>query len=271
MDHEREDGRDMRPKKQFGQNFLTSEGALSAIVSAGDVGAGDLVIEIGPGKGALTAYLLEKGARVIAIEKDRDLIQPLTERFSKEIESGKLYIIERDVLDANISETVGEKDYKLIANIPYNITGQILRKFLEADHQPKTAVLLVQKEVAERIVAKDGKESILSVSVKTYASPKIILNVKAGSFFPKPKVDSAVIKLDSISKSFFAGFREDGFFRLIKAGFAQKRKMLMGNLGSLYSSDALASAFDRCGIARTARAEDVTLDAWQRLAAELEE
>lgn len=270
MDEKQEEAGKIRPKKRFGQNFLTSQGALRAITEAGDVKKGDLVLEIGPGKGALTAELLAKGAIVIATEKDRELIGPLQETFAEQIATGQLTVTEGDILDLDVKTTVRGRKYKLIANIPYYITGQIIRKFLETEHQPGLAVLLVQKEVAERIVAKESKESILSISVKAYAKPRIALTVKAGSFFPKPKVDSAVLVLHDISRSFFKGFDERAFFALVRAGFAQKRKLLLGNLAVLHDKRSLESAFDAAGIPRTSRAEDVGLERFAALARALQ-
>ncbi len=191
-------------KKSLGQNFLNSDGALDAIIKAGRVVKGDTVLEIGPGKGALTKRLLNAGANVIAVEKDDRLIPLLEELFSKEIKSKKLTLIHGDVLDLDVnSYLLSVTSYKLIANIPYYITGEIVRKFLSGNFQPSLMVVLVQKEVAERITTKDQKESILSISVKAYGEPKYIQTVKAGSFFPPPKVDSAILLIDNISKDKF--------------------------------------------------------------------
>lgn len=231
-------------KKSLGQNFLTSTKALSDIISAADVQAGDEVLEIGPGRGVLTTELLKKGARVTAIEKDTVLAGLLKELFVKEIEKGQLKVIEGDVLEFDLlayQATLKKNPYKLIANIPYYITGQIFRMFLEGrledahqvhQVQPISMTILVQKEVAERVVARDKKESILSMSVKVYGTPRIVSVVKRGSFNPAPNVDSAILHISGISKSFFTSHSidEKTFFEVLKASFAHKRKIISKNL-----------------------------------------
>ncbi|MFM2357428.1 MAG: dimethyladenosine transferase, rRNA (adenine1518-N6/adenine1519-N6)-dimethyltransferase, partial [Candidatus Parcubacteria bacterium] len=183
----------IQPKKSLGQNFLRSKKALQAIVEAGHITEQDTVLEIGPGEGVLTEKLLEKAGQVVIIEKDHRLIPLLQEKFSKEITSGKLKLIPGDVLDITIEEYIPTATaYKLIANIPYYITGEILRTFLEKQKQPEKIVLLVQKEVADRIMARDKKESILSLSVKIYGDPKREMVVNRESFKPVPNVDSAI-------------------------------------------------------------------------------
>ena len=164
----------------------------------------DVILEIGPGKGKLTERLLENSEHVIAIEKDNELFEFLKEKFSAQIKNGSLVLIHDNILNFNASAYgLAPSAYKIIANIPYNITGAILKKFLTADRQPERMVLLVQKEVAERIVARDGKESILSISVKAYGEPKMVMKVPARYFSPAPKVDSAVIAINNISRKNF--------------------------------------------------------------------
>jgi len=242
-------------KKSLGQNFLNSPHALVAIINAGQVTKNDQVLEIGPGRGALTKALLATGAHVTAIEKDETLAEGLKVKFSGEIDTKQLEIITGDVLDY----VPPKSGYKLIANIPYYLTGQIIRQFLETKNQPTLAVLMLQKEVAERIVARDSKESILSISVKAYGTPKYIKTVPAGAFIPKPNVDSAILLIDNISKNFFTNFSEEKFFELVKKGFAQKRKMLRSNLPD---GKNLLTA---CQLKETARAEDLKLDDWSEL------
>jgi len=253
----------IKAKKSLGQNFLNSDGALDAIIKAGRVVKGDTVLEIGPGKGALTKRLLNAGANVIAIEKDDRLIPVLEELFVKEIKSKQLILIHGDILEFNPSiYGLQTTDYKLIANIPYYITGEITRKFLSRDFQPSLMVVLVQKEVAERIISKDKKESILSISVKTYGEPKYIQTVKAGCFFPPPKVDSAILLIDNISKKNFKNTQqEQKFFEIVKTGFAHKRKTLSSNLKKLIPKEKLASI----GIKENERAENISLKQWLEL------
>ena len=251
-----------KAKKSLGQNFLKSEQALRTMCEAGSVTHDDIVVEIGPGKGALTIKLLEKSGKVIAIEKDRDLVDFLKEKFSAEIQEKKLVLIEGDCLEFSPQE-YGLKPhmYKLIANIPYNITGAIFRKFLEEDIQPKTMVLLVQKEVAKRIVASDKKESILSLSVKVYGTPKYILKVPKRFFSPAPKVDSAIVAITDISRDHFkTRATEQAFFKLIHAGFAHKRKVLRKNLEEIASKENIADMFGTLTLPTAIRAEDTTLE-----------
>ncbi len=261
----------MYAKKSLGQHFLHSEKALKSIRDAADPTALDLILEIGPGKGALTDHLLPLVGKIIAVEKDDQFFIDLQEKYKKEIENEKINFIHGDILEFDPSTLKFYKDhtYKLVANIPYNITGAIIRKFLSADYQPELMVLLVQKEVAERIVAKNKKESILSISVKAYGNPKYIETVKAGSFNPPPKVDSAIISIDNISKDFFEGFSEKDFFDLLHAGFGSKRKKLSGNLTKLFPKTKITEVFGNLGIDDNTRAEDVSIDTWKKITSNL--
>lgn len=260
-----------KAKKSLGQNFLKSQSALRAMITAGDVNKNDTILEIGPGKGALTEKLLEQGAKVIAIEKDKDLVLFLQEKFTKELKNKKLVLIEEDILNIDITTHPLLSDkYKLIANIPYNITGAIFKKFLSSDNHPNTMVLLVQKEVAERIVARnnknggtDGKESILSISVKAYGKAVYITKVSKKYFSPSPKVDSAIIQITDISKRNFKNYKqEELFFKIVKSGFAHKRKVLVKNLESIISKEKILKIFEDLNIPKNIRAERVSLDKW---------
>jgi 16S rRNA (adenine1518-N6/adenine1519-N6)-dimethyltransferase len=258
----------MYAKKSLGQHFLHSKDILNAIRDAADVVGDDLVLEIGPGKGDLTKILLVFVGKVIAVEKDDELYATLKEKFNKEIESGKLDLIHGDILefDPNLLEFYKDLNYKIVANIPYNITGAILKKFLSASYQPSQMVLLVQKEVAERIIAKDGKESILSLSIKAYGKPKYVKTVKAGSFNPPPNVDSAILAIEDISKKFFTDFSEKEFFEMIRAGFKSKRKKLSSNLAEIYEKSLILKTFEDLGLDSNLRAEDASLQIWLKLA-----
>lgn len=250
-----------KAKKSLGQNFLHSEGALTAMITAATIAPGDVVLEIGPGRGALTKKLLASGAQVIAIEKDDALIAPLQTVFAQEIATQKLTIIHGDALTHNITSISSlSKGYKLVANIPYYITGALLERFLSIDIHPISATVLVQKEVAERIIARDGKESILSIAVKVYGTPRYVTTVKRGSFTPIPTVDSAIIHIDTISKQSFSAnmITEKDFFTILKAGFAHKRKHIGSNLKQYISEDTLAT----CGIKKETRAENLTVADW---------
>ncbi|MDO8483104.1 MAG: 16S rRNA (adenine(1518)-N(6)/adenine(1519)-N(6))-dimethyltransferase RsmA [bacterium] len=250
----------MFQKKSLGQNFLKSKKVIADIVLAGKILVGETVLEAGPGEGILTEALLAAGAKVVAEEKDQRLIPMLQHKFSGEIASGQLTLTEGDILNFNPSSfSLEANSWKLIANIPYYITGAFIRKFLESENQPSVMVILVQKEVAQRIVARDKKESILSVSVKAYGTPRYIQTVKAGSFSPAPNVDSAILAIENISKKFFNGFTEEKFFGVVKTGFAHKRKKLAGNLGV---TDAFLV---ECAIPKNARAENLSLEQWRQL------
>ncbi|MEI6345654.1 MAG: 16S rRNA (adenine(1518)-N(6)/adenine(1519)-N(6))-dimethyltransferase RsmA [bacterium] len=261
-------------KKSLGQNFLKSKEAVRDIVSAADIQPGDNILEIGPGKGVLTEALLAKlssGGRLIAIEKDDRMIPLLREAFAGSLASGKLILIHGDILEMTLEKLaecgLREGQYKIIANIPYYITGQLLRMFLESAYQPSKMVLMLQKEVAQRIVARDGKESILSISVKAYGTPKYIAKVPAKYFSPEPKVDSAILLIDKISKQFFLDrlLTETAFFEVVKKGFSHKRKILASNLE--IPAEKRAETLATLGLGEKVRAEEVTLEHWGKLCA----
>lgn len=249
-------------KKSLGQNFLKSEPALRMMLEAGEVNSEDEVLEIGPGKGALTIKLLEKAKKVFAVEKDNALFEFLNEKFKKEVSEGKLKLFNDDILEFPIEKHFLK--YKIIANIPYNITGLIIKKFLTEKNQPQKMVLLVQKEVAERIVARDKKESILSLSIKAYGEPKYKMKVGKRFFSPAPKVDSAIIEIGNISRKNFNNQKEEkAFFEIIKLGFSHKRKVLRKNLENLKKYDLdIDLIFKKLEIESNSRAEDISFSKW---------
>ncbi len=253
-----------RAKKSLGQHFLRSNSAIKAMVSAGKVTASDTVLEIGPGEGVLTHALLETGAKVIAVEFDQDLIPKLTERFGVAISSGQLELVEADIMKFDVKNyKLSANSYKLVANIPYYITGAIFEKFLTEKNHPSCLVVLIQKEVATRIVTRDGKESILSLSVKAFGVPKIITKVPASAFRPAPKVDSAVLLVENISNQHFSDSSKiTHFFDVLHAGFAHKRKLVVRNLEKIAPIEVIASLFTELGISEKARAEDIPLEKW---------
>lgn len=263
----------MRTKKSLGQHFLKSERALLSIIEVGKINETDTILEIGPGLGALTAKLLASSCQVLAVEKDDKLYEKLQIKFQKEISSGQLRLVHNDILNFEPkSYNLEANSYKLISNIPYNITGAILKKFLETEYQPKMMVLLVQKEVAERITAGcrhrvSTKESILSISVKAYGNPKYIETVKAGSFVPMPKVDSAIIAIENISKDFFinAQIEEGLFFKILRAGFKSKRKKLSSNISTICEPNRVKEVFKELNLDDNLRAEDISVEIWQKL------
>lgn len=255
----------MKPKKSLGQNFLTSVPARIAIVKAGNVTKDETILEIGGGKGFLTEELLKTGAHILVLEKDRTLIPVLTEQFSS---YKNFSLIEGDALLFQPKRYKQLADgYKLIANIPYYITGAILEHYLSNENQPSQMVVLVQKEVAERIVSKDKKESVLSNAVKVYGTPKIVYRVKRGSFNPIPNVDSAVLSIENISRERFLNkHHEETFFKVLKAGFAHKRKFLISNLKEGIPEKDWKKVFLDNIIPEKIRAEDLSLEKWLFLA-----
>ncbi|MBX9765436.1 16S rRNA (adenine(1518)-N(6)/adenine(1519)-N(6))-dimethyltransferase RsmA [Patescibacteria group bacterium] len=261
---------------KLGQHFLTNTGIAHAIAVASGAGSGVRVYEIGPGKGVLTKELLSLGAAVTAVEKDPEMVLILKKTFAKELRAKKFILIEGDARDYTPDAVFPKGDYVIAANIPYYITGELIRTALTAKNQPKQMALLIQKEVAERI-ARSKKESLLSLSVKVFGAPKYIKTVSRGSFNPPPNVDSAILQISHISRKNFTlpiyGKSGEGaesyFFKVIKAGFAQKRKTLGSNLKKVFGEKALP-ALERAKISEKARAEDLTLPAWLTLLCEIE-
>lgn len=242
----------MFAKKSLGQNFLMHARIAERIALTAKLSPDDVVFEIGPGTGMLTRELLKLAKRVIALEADGELFEELQTTFADEIASGTLELLHNDIRTFDI-ETL-PKGYVLVANIPYYLTGEIFRMFLTAEHQPSSMTLLVQKEVAER-VARSKKESILSLSVEAYGTPKLEFTVPRGAFNPAPKVDSAVLTVRDISRKHFSTREaEKRFFTILHTGFAHKRKFVRKNL-----EEAGLSAGD---IPEKARAEDLDLAEW---------
>lgn len=277
-------------RKSLGQHFLRSDKAIGQIVDA--VGAEQKTIfEIGPGEGVLTAKLLEAGHKVIVIEIDKRSIEVLENDFRDYLASGQLKIINKDCLEVDYTEELekspspGGRDlgWGLVGNIPYYITGAIFRHTFEQKTLPKQVIFLVQKEVAQRVVAREkgkaGKESLLSVSVKIFveneSDVEIVDYVKAGSFAPPPKVDSAILNIKNIKNVFKSANEYNTFFEILKAAFSQKRKYLMSNLKSKLSEEIFVkykNCFEEIFVKKygiKARAEDVRMEHWKQLLVEL--
>jgi len=217
-----------KPSKGLGQNFLIDRNILNKITEAADIKPGDIILEVGPGIGVLTIELARKATQVIAVEKDGLMTEILKETLAgyKNVE-----IIHGDALSLDArTYKLNAKTYKLVANIPYYITSPLIRKFLELDNQPQDIILMVQKEVAQRICAKPPNMSLLAVSVQFYAEPKIVSYVSKNCFYPAPKIDSAIIKIHPGGQ--FNGANPDLFFKVAKAGFSHPRKQLAGNLAT---------------------------------------
>ncbi|MEK7509614.1 MAG: 16S rRNA (adenine(1518)-N(6)/adenine(1519)-N(6))-dimethyltransferase RsmA [Patescibacteria group bacterium] len=251
---------------RFGQHFLNAPWVARELVKNAALHPSETVVEVGPGKGALTKQLLAHGAHVVAIEKDPILVSTLQKTFKMEITEGKLKVVEGDIRDIT-PEKLGLDSYAVAANIPYYITGEIIKHFLTAQKQPRAIALLIQKEVAERIIARDGKESILSLSVKAYGTPSIVARVPRSCFNPPPRVDSAILLIENVSRNFFKDVSEEAFFNVIRAGFASKRKFLANNLKKVMKNpEALLAT---CDLPQKSRAEDVLLEKWKCLTRQL--
>lgn len=259
-------------KKSLGQHFLNSDVVPRWMCDAAELGEAETVLEIGPGTGALTREILARGARVVAIEADARAIEALTEAFSSEIASGQLRVEQGDMRELsaeNVAQIfdLRDREYTLIANIPYYLSGHLFRTFLETNIQPKTLIFLVQKEIAARI-ARDPKESLLSLSVKAFGQPKYIKTVSKGHFTPPPKVDSAIVAVYNISRNQFENPEEQAhFFKLLHLGFGHKRKQLLSNLCANYKRTTLSDIFTELGLPLTVRAEDLALEQWCALTA----
>ncbi|MFA6194853.1 MAG: 16S rRNA (adenine(1518)-N(6)/adenine(1519)-N(6))-dimethyltransferase RsmA [Patescibacteria group bacterium] len=264
---------EIKPARSKGQNFLINEKIYDDIIKAADLKPDDIVLEVGPGLGFLTAKLAAKVKQVVAVELDNKLAEYLqTGIDSQGIEN--VAIINENILDFNLEAYFKKLDlplkYKIVANLPYNITSIFLRRFLTSEHKPEALILMLQKEVAERIAAAPPEMSVLALSVQYYAAPKIIREVKAGNFWPEPKVDSAVIRIDLKPQPFDTKADKD-FFRIVKIGFSSKRKMLKNNLaaGLRVEPKAIEDTLIKAGIKNAARAEDLFLEDWQKLFAAL--
>lgn len=253
-------------KKSLGQHFLNSDYVPKKMCDAAKLVAGEVVFEIGPGTGVLTKEILARGARVIALEADLRAIEVLESHFSSEIAAGQLTIHHGDARTIDFAALgLKDKQYKVIANIPYYISGLLFRTVLESHIQPNTLVFLVQKEVAARI-CKDKKESLLSLGVKAYGAPTYICTVSKNHFTPPPRVDSAVVAISTISKEHFSTISEADFFAILHLGFGQKRKQLQGNLSAAYKKEDILKAMTIANIQPSARAEDIPLTSWLLLA-----
>lgn len=252
------------PKKSLGQNFLQDPNVLEKIVAAAELTPDDTVLEIGAGTGTLTEVLATTAMRVIAVEVD--------ERFRPILDATlaphpNVEVIYQDILTTDVPALVGGGDYVVVANVPYYITSAILKHLLENQPRPCRLVLTMQLEVAERLVAKPGDMSLLSVSTQFYAQSRIVMRLKAGTFWPRPDVDSAVVRMDTYPKPPVAVPDEKTFFRVVKAGFSQKRKQLKNSLAhglGMETADA-NDLLERSKIDPRRRPETLTLEEWAAL------
>ena len=261
-----------KPKKSLGQHFLIDEAVLERILSAAELSPGDIVVEVGPGLGILTEGLAKQRARVIAVELDSKLVALLKKRLAafpdvKIVHADILKVTPQRLLQNNLPASELVRGYKVIANLPYYITSPILRHFLEGESRPSAMVVMVQKEVGEAIAATPGKMSLLSVKIQFYSKPEIICYVPAASFYPPPKVESVILRLDVYSRPPIEVSDVAGFFDIVMHGFSAPRKQLRNSLAHSLEMppSQVASLLEKAGIEAKRRAETLSLEEWREL------
>jgi len=253
----------LKPVHHRGQNFLIQNKILDKIINVAKLKKDDIVLEVGPGLGFLTEKLVSRAKKVVAVELDKNLIKVLSEEFkgikNLEIKEGNILKFSADELGLE------DRKYKIVANLPYNITSRFMRNFLEEIEKPSEMILMIQREVAQRIVAGPGKMSMLSLSCQFYADCKVEFLVGKGNFLPAPKVDSAVIKLKIKKEKLKVDDKK--LFKIAKIGFSSKRKKLIGNLskGLKIDKDELKNIFKKIGISEDARSQELKTDDWIKL------
>lgn len=254
----------LSPKKSLGQNFLVDDSALERIVEAAEAQPESSVLEVGPGLGSLTRYLAAAARRVVAVEIDANLVALLEDVLGA---AGNVEIVHGDILKLDPAQLMGENGYLVVANIPYYITSNLIRHLLESSLRPSRMVLTIQREVAERITARPPDMSLLALSVQVYGQPRVVARIPAGSFYPAPDVDSAVVRIELYPEPLIPLTRLDEFFRMAKAGFGQKRKTLRNSLsaGLSLSGEETSQMLLAAGIDPMRRAETLTLEEWKTL------
>lgn len=254
----------LRPRKTLGQNFLVNAGARENIIEAAGLSSHDVVLEIGPGLGALTERLVQEARRVVSVELDEALFHILKSTFS---DIPNLQLIHGDILELAPSDLNLEPGYVVVANIPYNITSSVIRHLMESTIPAERVVLTVQKEVAERITASPGDMNLLALSVQVFGSPSIQAQISKGSFYPTPKVESSVVRIEMRSSVSLEPGELDTLFKLARAGFSQKRKQLKNALSGGLTIDKAAAErlLQSCGIDPSRRAQRLSVDDWIRL------
>lgn len=251
----------LRPKKSLGQIFLTDESTLNKIVTAAQLGPENVVLEVGPGLGHLTRLLARQAGRVIAVELDSQLMPILRDQLAG---CDNVELINGDILKATLDSLLPSSGYMVVANLPYYITSAVLQHFLEAEPPPTRMVVTVQYEVAQRITAQPGDMSLLAVSVQFYSQPQIVTRIKAGAFYPRPEVDSAVVRIDRHSVPPVDVPDTAAFFIVVKAGFAQRRKQLRNSLsaGLQRLQAEVVAALEAAGVDPRRRPETLSLEEW---------
>lgn len=251
----------MRPNKSFGQNFLVDRSVLNEIVEAAEITPSDEVLEVGAGTGVLTRELAKHARRVVAVELERDMLAFLAKTTSQ---YSNVEIMERNLLYLDPTEVFGTAPYKLVANLPYYITAPTFRHFLESANPPRLMIVMVQQEVAERITAGPGDLSLLAISIQLYGKPRIVARVPASAFYPAPKVDSAILRVDMSPDVPLSPSERNSFFRLVQAGFSEKRKQLHNSLthGLHYKNELIRDWLHEASIDGSRRAETLSIDEW---------
>jgi len=263
----------LRPSKGLGQNFLVERTALNKIVAAAELTPNDVVLEIGAGLGTLTERLARNAGHVVAVELDQRLIPLLQEALAG---FDNVTLIQGDILAldpavliraANPQSPISNLQYKVVANLPYYITSAVLRHLLEASLKPQRVVITVQREVAERIVAKPGQMSLLAVSVQFYGKPQLLFRIKSGSFYPPPEVESAVVRIDLHNTPPVPVEDTAAFFRVVRAGFSQRRKQLRNGLsaGLKQPPQEVADKLRKVGVDPRWRAQTLSLEEWAKV------
>lgn len=255
---------DMRPNKAFAQNFLIDRSALLKLVEAAEIKPTDTILEVGAGTGVLTRELAQRAQRVVAVELEYDMLTLLKETTG---EFANVELVARNLLLLNPVELFDQTPYKLVANLPYYITAPTFRHFLESANPPTLLIVMVQWEVAQRITAEPGDLSLLGVSVQFYGRPHIVARVPAASFYPAPKVDSAILRIEVQPQETLTQEERDRFFRVVQAGFSERRKQLHNSLthGLHYKNDIVRGWLAASSIDASRRAETLSIDEWLRL------
>jgi len=254
----------LSPRKRLGQNFLIDEEYLQRIVDAADIETDQAALEVGAGLGSLTRRLAARAGRVVAVELDLNLIPPLREVIG---DNEKVKIVAGDILQLDPARLMGEGGYVVVANIPYYITSALFRHLLETPLMPRRMVLTVQSEVAARICAPAGQLSLLALSVQVYGQPRLLFTIPASAFYPSPKVDSSILRVDLYPQPLIPRENLDAFFRLTKAGFSQKRKMLHNSLcaGLAWPRERVDELLNSTGIDPSRRAQMLSMQEWRAL------
>jgi 16S rRNA (adenine1518-N6/adenine1519-N6)-dimethyltransferase len=254
----------MRPNKAFAQNFLIDRAALMRMVEAAEIAPNDTILEVGAGTGVLTRELAQRARRVVAVELEYDMLTLLKETT---VAFANVELVARNLLLLNPAELFAQAPYKLVANLPYYITAPTFRHFLENANPPTLLIVMVQWEVAQRIIAEPGDLSLLGVSVQFYGRPRIIARVPAASFYPAPKVDSAILRIDVQPQAALTQEERDRFFRVVQAGFSERRKQLHNSLthGLHYKNEIVRGWLAAASIDASCRAETLSIDEWLRL------